>query len=325
MSLKQTFKKQGGFKLIRQYLKGGALGTAICEFILLGKSRTALEILRLAAQLKTKQKLNKKYGYLLNKFDANYDNSISHHSSNKVWVCWFQGMENAPDIVKKCYSSLKKNLSNKEIIVITKDNFKKYVQFPQYIYDKWEKGIITNTHMTDLLRLELLIKYGGTWIDATVLCTQKEENIPKYFLESDLFFYQSLKPGRDGQSTYVSSWYMSAKSNNRILRATRMLCYEYWKDNKSLVDYYLLHDFLSIVLEHYPDIWHQIIPRDNSTPHELLLRLFDKYDPYVWKSIVSQSPFHKLTYKYQSKDIKRENCFLNYILKDNDIKNEEKN
>ena len=54
MGLKETFQKQGGMKLIKQYAKSGALGTAVGEFALLGKSRTALEILRLSTQLKTK-------------------------------------------------------------------------------------------------------------------------------------------------------------------------------------------------------------------------------------------------------------------------------
>ncbi len=60
MTLKETFRKQGGMKLIGQYFRSGSLGTAIGTFLLLGKSRTALEILRLSTQLKTKQKLKKK-------------------------------------------------------------------------------------------------------------------------------------------------------------------------------------------------------------------------------------------------------------------------
>ena len=51
MNLKQTFKKQGGMKLLKQYWRGGALFTGIGEFCLLGRSRTALEILRLSATL----------------------------------------------------------------------------------------------------------------------------------------------------------------------------------------------------------------------------------------------------------------------------------
>lgn len=311
MNLKETFRKQGGMKLIRQYCKSGALWTGICEFLLLGKSRPALEILRLATGLKTKQHLLKKYQVALNSFQ--YDESCEHKSSNKIWFCWLQGIENAPKIVKTCYNSLKINLPNKEIIVLTSSNLSKYVTFPDYIERKWKQGIISNTHLTDLLRLELLTKFGGTWIDATVLCTEQEDKIPEYFFNSELFFYQCLKPGRDGHSTYMSSWYINAKSHNKILEATKYLCYEYWKRNDELIDYFLLHNFMSIVLDAYKDEWHKIIPRDNATPHELLLRMFDKYNEEMWQAIVKQTPFHKLSYKFKESNSKIDNTFYKKI------------
>lgn len=297
MNLKSTFKKQGGLKLIKQYIKGGAFFTAINQFIVLGRSKIALEILRLSAEFKIRKKIEKQYINKLIEFDKTYIEE-EHNNSNKVWVCWFQGFENSPQIVKTCLTSLKTNLPSKEIVLITKDNLNQYVDFPKYIIEKWEKGFITNTHMTDLLRLELLIRYGGTWIDATVLCTENEKNIPDYFFNSDLFFFQTLKPGKDGQSTYISSWYINAKSNNKILEATRFLCYEYWQKNDELVNYFLLHDFISIVLDYYSAEWKNIVPRDNSTPHNLLLRLFDLYDKKMFDAIIQQSPFHKLTYKF---------------------------
>lgn len=317
MGLKETFQKQGGMKLIKQYAKSGSLGTAVGEFALLGKSRTALEILRLSTQLKTKQKLEKKYQGTLKAFDETYDKSLPHESSNKVWICWFQGIENAPEIVRKCYDSLKKNLNKHKIILITSDNINRYAHFPSYIIDKWKAGIITNTHMTDLLRLELLTTYGGTWIDATVLCTEDEKYIPSYFFDSDLFFYQCLKPGRDGQSTYMSTWFISAKSYNKVLEATKNLCYEYWKKNDELIDYYLLHDFMSIVLEYYPEDWDKIVPRDNATPHELLLRMFNTYDDCMWKAIRAQSPFHKLSYKFSNEQAKLKGTYFDIIITSN--------
>ena len=91
MSIKEIFKKQGGMKLLKQYWQGGALFTGIGEFLLLGKSRTALEILRLSTTLKTKQKLEKKYSWKLEEFDKNYVER-EHNASNKIWICWFQGM-----------------------------------------------------------------------------------------------------------------------------------------------------------------------------------------------------------------------------------------
>lgn len=311
-NLREILKKQGGFKLIKQYLKNGCFITAVLEFIILGKSRTSLEILRLSTQQKIKQNLFKKYKKVLFEFDKNYKEE-NHENSNKVWICWLQGIENAPEIVKKCYESIKLNLgNNNEIILITEKNINEYVQFPSYIVEKWKKGIITNTHMTDLLRLELLIKYGGLWLDATVFCSNS--NIPNYIFNSDLFFYQNLKPGRDGNSIYFSSWLMSAKTNNKILLATRHLCYEYWKKNNFMIDYFLLHYFLSIVCDFYNDEWNNIIPVSNSIPHILLLRLFDEYDENMWNAIKEMTCFHKLSYKFDREKLNEDKTYYKMIL-----------
>lgn len=316
MGLKEIFKKQGGLNLIKQYHESGVLKTALGEFFLLGRDKKALEILRLSVQFKAKQRLEKKYKRQIQYFDETYKDKKIHEKSNKVWVCWFQGLENAPKLVKKCYKSLQANLTDREIILITSENMDQYVKFPKFILEKWEKGYITNTHMTDLLRLELLIHYGGMWIDSTVLCTRKIEEIPEYYFDSDLFFYQLLKPGRDGQAQLISSWLMSAKTNNKILIMTRYLCYEYWKKNTKMMDYFLLHDFMSIALEHNPDEWNKVIPRDNATPHILLLHLFDKYEERLWNSVVEQTPFHKLTYKFDECQTNLSNTFYQYIMND---------
>lgn len=47
------------------------------------------------------------------------------------------------------------------------------------------------------------------------------------------------------------------------------------ENDNTMWDYFLLHDFMSIVLEKYEEDWKKIIPRDNATPAYLLLRLFD--------------------------------------------------
>jgi len=311
-NLKDTFNKQGGLNLIKQYWQSGAFFTAVGEFFLLGKSRTALEILRLSTHLKAKQKLEKKYKQCLKNFDSHWIEP-SHQLSNKVWICWFQGINNAPEIVQRCYESVKINMQDKDIVLITENNMLDYVDFPDYILDKWKNGKISNTHMTDLLRLELLIKYGGMWLDATVYCSGSD--IPEYFFKSELFMFQSLKPGRDGHSHITSSWLISAKSNNKILMAVRSLCYEYWKTHDSLIDYFLLHDFMAIALEYYESEWKKIIPRDNATPHILLLRLFDRYDDKIWNAIKAQTPFHKLTYKFEKEKTEMQGTYYSEIIR----------
>ena len=295
MHLIETFKKQGGWRLLRQYWSGGAFFTAVGQLLLLGKSRTALEILRLAAQLKCKQKLERRYRHVLDQLDSEW---VQHPgcASDKVWICWLQGMQQAPELVQRCYRSVQENLAKKKVILLTEENLFDYIELPDYIVRKWKNGQITHTHMTDLVRLELLIRHGGLWLDATVFCSGGE--IPDYFFDSELFFFQCLKPGRDGHPAYVSSWLMQAKTNNKILSAVRALCHAYWRENDSMWDYFLLHDFLSIALERYAQQAQEIIPRDNAAPHALQLRLFEQYDERCWRAIKEQTPFHKLTYKF---------------------------
>lgn len=313
MRLKETLKKQGGIKLIKQYLRGGAFFTAIGELLLLGKSKTSLEILRNAASLKIIHNLEKKYLKKIIEIEKAYSEENTTDYPRKIWVCWLQGMDKAPKIVKKCYDSLEKCITDREIIFLTENNYREYVSFPVEIQRKIDLGIIRGAHMSDLLRLELLQNYGGTWIDATVFCSSKD--IPLYMLNSDLFLFQCLKPGKDGQPTTISNWFITAKPNQKYIFMMRELMYEYWKNNDDLVDYFIFHDFFQIIINHYPSEWRKVIPFSNSIPHILLLRLFDKYDDEVWNAVIEMAPFHKLSYKFDEKFTTLDNTFYQKIIK----------
>lgn len=86
------------------------------------------------------------------------------------------------------------------------------------------KGIISNTHFSDILRASLLIKNGGLWLDATVLCTGNSWNKIK---ENKLFVYRN--GWMDMEYINMASWLIYSKSNNNILLLTQELLYEYWK------------------------------------------------------------------------------------------------
>lgn len=297
--LLNIFAKAKNNDLFRQYRKSHVLWYAILLTLILGTSEKSLEITRLAVNRKRLAGLRKRYQTYISDFKVQSKDSENRKSCDTVWVFWDQGMDKAPDVVQKCYASLQKNLTNKNICLLTNNNYRDYVDFPDYIQAKIDNGIISKTHMSDLLRLELLLKYGGTWIDATVFCSS--ESIPEYMFNSDLFVFQCLKPGLVGHSNVLSSWFMHAKTDSNILMLTKNLLYKYWVDNDELIDYFLLHDFFQLSVEAFPDEWSKVVPFSNAVPHMLLLRLFDSYDENTWKSIKNQVPFHKLTYKFNKK------------------------
>lgn len=304
------FVKFDGKELLCEYVKTGFIFRLPFQLLASGISKKGLEILRLSAQLQLYKYIKKKYSAFVDEID--FDHELIHEHSNKVWVCWFQGLnKETPTVVKRCIQSMYEKLHNKEVILLTDENFLEYVSMPDYILKKYKEGIISKTHMTDLLRLELLIKYGGTWIDATVLCT---DEIPSYILESDLFLFQNLKPGRDGDAVALSSWFIAAKSHNKILMCTQKLIYEYWKRNKGLIDYFLIHNFLRISLERFPEEEAKIIKFPNSTPHILLLDMFEPFDNNKWNAIKQMSPIHKLAYKRSKEEMRKNGTFYDEII-----------
>lgn len=316
-NLLQYFHQQGGWKLVINYMRSGVLWIAIWEFLCLGRTKKALELLRLCVEYKYYRKIRKKYRnriqeliLLYQKEAVNDNNSIR---KKNVWICWFQGMDNAPELVKCCYNSVVRNMPNWEIKVITLDNYMEYVRFPGYIIEKFKKGYISYTHFSDLLRLELLANYGGLWLDATILCTSSD--IPQSIINSDLFYYKTLKPGSDGHAILMSSWLLYAKKNNIIIQITKNILYEYWRGSNQLIDYFLVHYVFTIVCELFDERNISVRSFCNTTPHVLQMNLFEEYDDVFFRDLCKQTCFHKLTYKFDKGKINHlEGTYYNMLI-----------
>lgn len=309
----KIFKKVNGMQQLKQYAKAHVLLHALVQTAVVGVSKKSLEIVRLSVRNKILQKLRKKNKkFIADCVDKLSSEVLEKKHEKRIWIAWFQGIEQAPYIVKRCYQSIVKQFGDYEITVITDENYADYVVFPEYIVEKYQKGLITKTHFSDLLRIELLSEYGGTWIDATVFCSGGD--IPKYMLESDLFLFQILKPGLDGCSTAISSWFITASSDSKIIRLVRELLYNYWRHANSLIDYFLIHDFFQLAIEAFPEEWKEVIPVCNSLPHILQLNFFERYDEEKWEAIRNMTPFHKLSYKWSDEQLKLEKTFYQKIV-----------
>ena len=306
------FRKVGGKEILLQYCRAHVLFFSLAITCLLGVRKKSLEIVRLAVNNRILFKMRKQYGSFIHSYLEAHHDELPQNHSKKVWVCWLQGIDNAPPIVKTCYQSLKDNIADREIVFLTERNISEYVSFPEFIQKKIQDGVIRGAHMTDLLRLELLNKYGGTWIDATVYCSGY--HYPEYMFDSNLFLFQNLKPGLDGHCTCISNWFITASSGNPILLLTQALLYEYWRKHNKLIDYYIFHDFFQLAIEAYPDVWDKVIPFSNSTSHILLLRLFDFYNEDIWEGIKSQVCFHKLTYKFKKEESYKKGTYYDIMI-----------
>ena len=206
----------------------------------------------------------------------------------RIWRLWLQGEENAPEVCKACLRSLRYWHSDKKIITLDKNNISDYIDLPGYIIDKYEKGIISHTHFSDIIRAELLTQHGGTWIDATVYCTGRKFGD---IMRLPLFVYQTKS-----YSCVASSWFIVSDAHNPIITLTRDLLFQYWKDYDYLIHYFLFHMFFKMATEAYPDKWSKVPYFSNRPPHEMQHSMYDDYSDDRMKYFAGISDFHKLTY-----------------------------
>lgn len=230
-----------------------------------------------------------------------------------IWICWLQGLDNAPEIVKKCVVSVKQNMPNYEVRVLTAENLFEYVTLPEHIVRKYKNGTISFTHFSDILRTALLVQHGGIWIDATVLMTG---SISAKFADLPLFFLQQSK--MQVSPHFGSSWFLIARKGNPILLRVLELLSDYWKQENLLRDYYLFHLFVYLVFMRNQQgnaIWRTIPHIPNVDAHTLQFSLFEDFNESVWKQMISRSPIHKLTWKFNHNEpLEKRGTNYDYIL-----------
>lgn len=219
-----------------------------------------------------------------------------------VWVCWWQGQEAMPDIVKACYHSICQNAGSHPVILITDKNYQDYVSFPSYILERYKRGEIDLTHLSDILRMMLLQKHGGIWIDSTILIPDKELNIfidPKAKYWSCHHHPVTHNVSRGG---WVSYFLASGKGNllPSFILDMHLL---YWKTHSRLINYLLL-DYMFAIAYTYLPVVHDMIEKIPITHISRLKKcLNEPYTEERWKEFCTNYDFHKLTYKISLKRV----------------------
>lgn len=310
------FHQFGGMRLVWEYAKLGALWPAVkagVRCLVKGQSFKGIypEVLR-----KVEPYLVKRYSSVVQKFKSSRSSNLPHEHPKVIWWCWLQGIENAPSIVRACYNSLVQGelfrVHGYTVCVIDAQNWKEYIELPAYIVEKWEKGRIPAAMFSDLLRVELLIKYGGTWIDSTVLCTGYGTQKAQNYLAADLFVFQYTKPGSVPVS--ISNWFISACQNNEVLMVLRKMLYAYWKDYDCVLDYYIFHLFFAMISKEFPEQMAAMPYAQSQNSLVLLHHWGERFEQRKWDKLTDQVCFHKLAFRTKdSVKATREN-YYNYIL-----------
>jgi len=259
--------------------------------------------------------LSKCYADIIKRFaEKNTIQESNIDPASAIWVCWWDGFEAMPDLVKVCYNTLKLHSGTHPVQLITKHNVHDFVSIPDYIYEKLNTRIITVTHFSDILRTTLLFEYGGIWINATILVLKdiSFENLPFYTLKTTTktnsishIRWQGLShasPYSHNQtSPEINRWsgfLLAGTRHARLFEYMRDFFFAYWKEQKDIIDYLFIDYVMAIAYDTMPNIKKIIddvpcIDIDKFALEKNLNSVFSA-EQFAWYSMTT---FHKLTWK----------------------------
>lgn len=235
---------------------------------------------------------------------------------DKIWICWWQGIDNAPEIVKACVDSIKRYAAKYEVICITEENYKNYVTFPSWIEEKRKQNIISRTIYSDLLRMNLLSTYGGLWIDSTFFCAspcfESYMKLPLWSIKRPDYLHCSVACG------YFANYSLGCSYENRwIYKVILDFLFNYWKENNKLIDYLLTDYAIVLSQRHNKDIaeaFNKIQP-NNPYCDELYKVLGNPYNADTWEHISKNTTLYKLTWKQSfEKEINGKETFYGKLI-----------
>lgn len=212
----------------------------------------------------------------------------------KIFSLWLQGIDNAPELIKKCISSVKSKYKD-NYILIEEANLKEYITVPSFIQAKWNKGQIGSAHYTDIVRLELLNKYGGFWMDATLFLTDK---IPQSIYDEDFFMFMAAS---EYSYVFIQNYFIRSKEGNALLNLWLATLYEYWKNEEEAVDYFFAQYLFQLLVTNNPQakrLFDKMKKIPGDAPQTLWTKIGNEpFDERKYQEMCAASFFQKISYK----------------------------
>ena len=232
-----------------------------------------------------------KYEYLI-KIEKNIP------ENSPIWMMWYQGIKYAPTLVLSCIQSVIVNRAKHHVYIITKSNINKYIKLPSFITEKLKNGTFSITHFSDIVRMALLCKYGGYWIDSTYFITTPLTKINKTFytlkLEHDYIHRNPF---------FACKWsgnFIASPKNSFISVYGYLAFLYYWKKYNSLIDYFLL-DYIIYIAYNSSSLFKNTVDNIPITCNILSLA---KSLNYEYNMFSFNCHINKLKWKYHYKLLK---------------------
>jgi mannosyltransferase OCH1-like enzyme len=203
-----------------------------------------------------------------------------NHIPKIIWSYWDN--PEVPDFVTKCRKNWVKFAPNYEIRYLNKNNIENYIT---NMPENWQN--LPPYRQADILRLKLLEKYGGIWMDASILLLEN----PDKFVGDDITLF--ITPITTNADPIYENWFIASTPNNEIIKKWVVEVEKALKNpevyiessseyNKKLVnnpEYLICHLALRNIYDNHKDIFKNGKYIDSNTT------AFYEHNKYSWKDV----------------------------------------
>jgi Capsular polysaccharide synthesis protein len=224
-----------------------------------------------------------------------------------IFVYWGQGFAQAPPVVRACLAALRANNPGERVHELTDDTVPYYVDMPE---DVVAKAGADKTAYSDLLRLALLEKFGGVWVDATCFVSEPlRPHVTRALDAGSVFAFHYTGP-------FISNWLLASRRGSYALHLWRAAAFLWWEKRGELIDYFQHHHMFEML--HHLDAefraeWDAGLRLSSGPPHALQTAMLSAYDRAEFAAILAGSFAHKLRYKYRPHEVRSESHLARFV------------
>lgn len=229
-----------------------------------------------------------------------------------VFVYWADGFNNAPEIVQAIQRILKREIKESKLILLNKNNIGFYIDLPENMDKLFSNSI---PHATDYYRVALLKKYGGIWIDSTVVPGTNFEHKIYDMLEKKNNVVTPRYEENVENSTSISNWFIAVSQPGNELISMVEIAIRLWvRDNPKFSYYFMFHsiwDFLIQLDDDLRYIWNNSSFLSAYETHAAQRSMYDPMSDELL-NILENNIVNKLTYKYDRK-LNKSDTLISFI------------
>ncbi|MDB7984039.1 capsular polysaccharide synthesis protein [Faecalicoccus pleomorphus] len=241
-----------------------------------------------------------KYSSKIEEFIRRASTKNTEKIGKNIWMIWWQGIDQkTPKTIIQNVRRIKQLHPNWNINLITKYNYMEFVDIPEHMEYHIRNNDFSMTHISDYLRIVVLEKYGGVYLDCNFFLLESMNYVLQYP------FY-TIKHGT------VSEWHVSkglwttgflAAGRKNILFSFLKEMYEaYFLDYSFVPSYFFIDAIIGLGYENIGAVKKEIdfVPYNNKHYNFINLRGNDLFNYEIWNSVVSDTCVFNVNYK---------NCF----------------